>query len=255
VGEGYIYLHREILDHWVYKEPEAFKIWVTLLLLASHKEKSAPFSGGVIELKPGMFITSRPSLARRSGVHESKINRLLKRFEIEQQIEQRISNQCRVISVVNWPEYQWPGQQIEHPMNNQRTTNEHNQKGNKGINTKEENKIKEKITLPDFIPQESWDDYRDFRKSTRKGWTHLIQTKTINRLTELFNQGEDIKAVINQTIIGGWSRLFPVKKDNPKGSILNRKWKETHGRTTAQGTSAGTEGVRNQLPILDQQTR
>ena len=255
MGEGYIYLHREILDHWVYKEPEAFKLWVTLLLLASHKEKSAPFSGGVIELKPGMFITSRPSLARRSGVHESKINRLLKRFEIEQQIEQRISNQCRVISIVNWPEYQWPGQQTEHPMNNQRTTNEHNQERKKEINTKEENKIKEKITLPDFISQESWDDYRDFRKSKKKGWTPRVQTIAINKLTKLHSKGEDINAVIEQSIFGGWPDFYPVKDKQTQGSILDQRWKETHGRTTAQGTAAGTESVRNQLSILDQQTR
>jgi hypothetical protein len=255
MGEGFIKIHREILDHWCYQDPAIFKLWLTILLLASHKEKSAPFDGGIIELKPGMFITSRPALARRSGVHQSKINRVLKWFETEQQIEQRKTKKCRVISVLNWEKWQVGEQPNEQQTNNWRTTGEHNQERKKEINTKEKNKTKKEITLPDFISQESWDNYQDFRKSTRKGWTHLIQTKTINRLTELFHQGEDVEAVINQTIIGGWSSLHPVKNKQPQGSILDQRWKENHGRPTTQGTAAGTEGVRNQLPVLDQQTR
>ena len=258
MGEGYIKIHREILDHWCYKDTEIFKLWMTLLMLATHKRRTTQKKGiKPVTLEPGQVLTSRLELARTTGGQPSKVERTLNWLESEQQIEQVKTRKYRIISILNWEKWQVREQLDEQLADNSRTTDGqllYIQEG-KEVKKKEENKTKEKITLPDFIPQESWDDYRDFRKSTRKGWTHLIQTKTINRLTELHSEGEDIKAVINQTIIGGWSRLFPVKDKQTQGSILDQRWKETHGRTTAQGTAAGTEGVRNQLSILDQQTR
>ena len=139
MGEGFIKIHREILDHWNYKDPAIFKLWLTILLLASHKEKSAPFDGGIIELKPGMFITSRPALARLSGVHQSKINRVLNWFEIEQQIEQVKTRKYRIISILNWERWQVREQLDEQQTNNSRTTDEqllYIQEG-KEINSKE----------------------------------------------------------------------------------------------------------------------
>ena len=254
MGEGFIKIHREILDHWCYQDTEIFKLWMTLLMLATHKRRTIQRKGiQALTLEPGQILTSRPELARITGVHQSKINRVLNWFETEQQIEQVKTRKYRIISILNWERWQVREQLDESKTNNSRTTL--NIQEGKEINKKEKNKTKKEITLPDFISQESWDNYRDFRKSTRKGWTHLIQTKTINRLTELFNQGEDVDAVINQTIIGGWSSLHPVKNKQPQGSILDQRWKENHGRPTTQSTAPGTESVRNQLSILDQQTR
>lgn len=254
MGEGFIKIHREILDHWCYQDTEIFKLWMTLLMLATHKRQTIQKRGiPALTLEPGQILTSRPKLAQITGVHQSKINRTLKWFETEQQIEQVKTRKYRIISILNWEKWQVREQLDESKTNNWRTTL--NIQEGKEINKKEKNITKKEITLPDFISQESWDNYRDFRKSTRKGWTHLIQTKTINRLTELFHQGEDVDAVINQTIIGGWSSLHPVKNKEPQGSILDQRWKENHGRTPTQSPSPGTEGLRNQLSILDQQTR
>jgi len=258
MGEGYIKIHREILDHWCYKDTEIFKLWMTLLMLATHKRRTTQKKGiKPVTLEPGQVLTSRLELARTTGGQPSKVERTLNWLESEQQIEQVKTRKYRIISILNWEKWQVREQLDEQLADNSRTTDGqllYIQEG-KEVKKKEENKTKEKITLPDFIPQESWDDYRDFRKSKKKGWTPRVQTIAINKLTKLHSKGEDINAVIEQSIFGGWPDFYPVKDKQTQGSILDQRWKETHGRTTAQGTAAGTESVRNQLSILDQQTR
>nr|WP_308743235.1 hypothetical protein [uncultured Anaerocolumna sp.] len=142
--DGFIKLHRKILDNpIVCKDSDYFSVWSYLLLNATHKEMPALFKGKRIELKPGQLITGRKAISTKFNIHESKVQRVLKKLEIEQQIEQQTSNENRLITILNWNEYQSIEQQIEQPVNNERTTSEQqvntnkNDKNDKNINNKE----------------------------------------------------------------------------------------------------------------------
>lgn len=128
-GNGYIKLHRKMLENpIVCKDNDYFRLWMQLLLSATHKECKALFAGKKITLKPGQLITGRRKMALLCGISESKAQRILKAFESEQQIKQRTSRQNRIITICNWGKYQISEQQ----MNNKRTTNEQQ------MNTKQE---------------------------------------------------------------------------------------------------------------------
>jgi hypothetical protein len=91
------------------------------------------FGGKEITLQPGQLITGRKELSNKCNSNESKIERILKSLENEQQIEQQKSNKNRVITIVNWHRYQKSEQQNEQQVNNNRTTSEHKQEYNKNI--------------------------------------------------------------------------------------------------------------------------
>jgi len=123
--QGWISLHREILNNpIVCKDTDYFTVWVFLLLEATHTNQPKIFKGNKIVLKRGQLITGRKSIASRFNISESKVQRILKMFENEQQIEQQTSNKNRLVTVVNYNDYQNNEQQIEQSVNNKRTTNE-----------------------------------------------------------------------------------------------------------------------------------
>jgi hypothetical protein len=123
--QGWISLHRKILDNpIVCKNSDYFSVWCYLLLKATHKEREVLFKNEVITLKKGQLITGRKSIASKFNITESKVQRILKRLEIEQQIEQQTSTKNRLITVLNWEDYQESEQQIEQQVNNKRTTSE-----------------------------------------------------------------------------------------------------------------------------------
>ncbi len=122
MNSGYIKLHRKILENpVVMKTPDHLAVWLYLLLNATHKGYDTMLEGQRITLKPGQLITGRKAISKALKINESKIQRLLKMFEIEQQIEQLTNPRCRLISILNWNEYQYDEQQSKRQMNNKRT--------------------------------------------------------------------------------------------------------------------------------------
>lgn len=131
-ANGYIKLYRKLLDNpIVCKDPDHLAVWIYLLLNATHKQKKMMFEGKVITLNPGQLITGRKSISTQIKVSESKVQRVLKLLESEQQIEQQTTPRNRLITVVSWQEYQSGEQQIEQQVNNNRTTTEQQLNTNK----------------------------------------------------------------------------------------------------------------------------
>ena len=123
---GYVKLHRKVLDNpVVFKDPDYWAVWIYLLLTATHSGCEVMFDGKRMKLAPGQLTTGRKVIAEKTKVSESKVQRILKTFEIEQQIEQRMSNKCRLISILNWHKYQISEHQNKQQVNNKRTTTEH----------------------------------------------------------------------------------------------------------------------------------
>lgn len=132
---GYLKLFRQTKNNKVVmKDADHLAIWIWLLMEAVFKPTYATFGGKQITLQPGQLTTGRKRIASELHISESKVQRVLKRFESEHQIEQRTDRQCRLITIVSWNEYQASEQRIEQQVNNERTTSEQR------VNTKEEYK-------------------------------------------------------------------------------------------------------------------
>jgi hypothetical protein len=124
MNNGYIKLSRCTLDNpIVMKSPEHLTIWIYLLLNATHSNYDVIYEGQRKTLKSGQLITGRKLISKALKINESKVQRILKTFEIEQQIEQQTNPRCRLISILNWGKWQGSEQQTEQQLNNKRTLN------------------------------------------------------------------------------------------------------------------------------------
>jgi len=117
---GWIKIHRKIWDNPRSNDSGWISLWIALLAFATHQPQDKIFKGKRITLKAGQILTGRKFLARKTGVSESKVQRLLDVFEDEGQIEQQKTNRNRLITILNWKRYQVTEQQA----NNRRTTDE-----------------------------------------------------------------------------------------------------------------------------------
>lgn len=134
-GNGYIKLYRKLLDNPVVcKDSDHLAVWIYLLLNATHQKQKMIFEGKVIVLQPGQLITGRKSISAKIHVSESKVQRVLKMLESEQQIEQQTTPRNRLITIVAWTDYQESERQTEQQLNNNRTTTEQQLNTNKNVN-------------------------------------------------------------------------------------------------------------------------
>lgn len=133
--QGWIKLHRKLLENpFVMKDAEFFSLWIYLLLHATHDNYSVVFKGQKRILNPGQMITGRKKMAEDLHINESKVYRILKVYESEQQIEIETSNKKSIITICHWNEYQKFEQQNEQQINNCKTNSERLLNTNNNVN-------------------------------------------------------------------------------------------------------------------------
>ena len=104
------------------------------------------------EVKRGQLLTSRKAISDKTGVTQSKIYRILSRYESEHQIEQQKTNKYTVITILNYDSYQNCEQQFEQKMNNKWTTDEQQMNtNNNDNNVNNDNKYKKKNKKEKFV--------------------------------------------------------------------------------------------------------
>ena len=106
-ANGYVKVFRSIWDNPVVsKDADHIAIWLYLLTHATYCGTTVMFAGQRIYLNPGELTTGRKVLSHRLSVSESKVQRVLNAFKRAQIIDQRTDHQCRLITIINWDEYQ-----------------------------------------------------------------------------------------------------------------------------------------------------
>lgn len=120
--QGWIKLHRKLLDSWIFQDSVVLKVWIYILLSVTHRTRQVIFRGQVLELKPGEMTAGRRQIAESTFLSEMQVRRALTRLERNQQINQQKSRRCSLIQVLKWETHQESNQQ-NNPQNNQLTTN------------------------------------------------------------------------------------------------------------------------------------
>lgn len=122
---GWIKLHRKLLDNPTLRRPAYRALWIEILLRADHSGNAkVMFRGQSVALKPGQFTAGAYQLAEATGVPRGTVERVLARFASEEMIEEQKSNKCTLITVLKWSQYQIHEEQNEEPVRNKRGTSE-----------------------------------------------------------------------------------------------------------------------------------
>lgn len=140
--ETWIKLYRKSLRNVIIsKDADHFAVWNYLLLIATHREREEYFGKEIVKLKPGQLITGRQSISEKFKISESKIQRILKLFESEHQIEQQTCSSGRLITICNWEQYQ--GREQQNEQQNEKVNN----RLNNGFSKKNKNYKKSNIKM------------------------------------------------------------------------------------------------------------
>lgn len=106
---GYIKLHRQITDHWLWDNDEPFdkrSAWIDLLLMASWKTGTRDFKGQIIEQRRGDVVTSMKSLSMRWGWSEGKVRRYLDALSKDGMLTKKRQSHGVVLTIENFSFFQ-----------------------------------------------------------------------------------------------------------------------------------------------------
>ena len=153
--EGWIKLHRSLLDWGWFTEPNTLSVFIYLLLIA--RGESGIWHGISVEM--GQAITSRDKIAKATGLSEQQVRTSLERLKSTNEITIKSTNKFTLVTITNYESYQSDNnyqqpanQPANQPTNNQQITNK--QPTNNQQDSKEKKKKKGNISTPDKETQE-----------------------------------------------------------------------------------------------------
>ena len=144
--QGWVSIHRKIMNNPVWQDPKLLKLWMLCLLEASHKEHEQLVGRQIVKLKAGEFVTGRFALAEKYNqgmkkadkVNERTLWRWLKNLEQGDFLSIKSTTKYSVVSIKNWDLYQNNDHQVSGkcPTNvHQVSTNNNGNNDNKKLTT------------------------------------------------------------------------------------------------------------------------
>ena len=178
---GWIKLHRSLLDWEWYDDTNVMRVFLHCLLMANHKDKK--YRGAVVER--GSFLTGRDALASQTGLTVQQIRTSLNKLKSTNELTIKSSKQGTVIQVVSYDKYQ--------EVTNESTT--HQPDSNQIVTTNKKNKnIKneKKNTLADAETHEiSWSSaggWQNISADDIKQWDAAYPNAHVAQQIEAMNQ-------------------------------------------------------------------
>lgn len=242
---GYIKLHRKMLDWGWYHDSKVKDLFIHLLLTANFKESK--FED--MTIYPGQILTSIEALARATKLSTKNVRTALEKMEKSKILAKQSTSRFTLITIENWALYQ--GDEIktanetanEWQTNGKRTANErqHHKNAKNVKNEKNNNppivppqggqgealkagtaKATSKATwgeieqlLDGFDDEfrECYKDYKAMRDSIKKPLTVRAVKIGLKKLNGL-SGGDGNKAIqiMEQSIMNSWQDFFPLKR-------------------------------------------
>lgn len=141
---GWIKLHRQIRNHWVFKNADYFKAWVVIISEVNHQSSKVLIEGELIECKRGQSINSLATWVSILGNDWTiqKLRTFLKLLEKDGMINTEGLRKTTRLTVCNYDSYQ-SEQQADNKQTTSRQQGDNTQltTNNNVKNNKEENKI------------------------------------------------------------------------------------------------------------------
>jgi len=116
---GWIRLFRSLENHWIWSNEKYLKTWIWFLFRANHKTSKILFSGELIELSRGEFLTSLKNISEAANLTVQETRHFLKLLEKDEMILKNSNTLATKITICKYESYQDLQQ-----TNNKQTTNE-----------------------------------------------------------------------------------------------------------------------------------
>lgn len=235
---GWVKLHRKIVENPISKRPQYLSLWIHLLVMANHKKAKMMWNGEILSINEGQFVTGRKELSEKTGIPETTIEDILKFLERQQQIRQQKTTKFRLITVINWEKYQFSDTKSDNKPTTERQQADTNKKNN---NNKNEKKLNTSGSSDPRIP-EAIKLFEKVNPSVDRLYGRTNQREACERLLKKWSL-DQLKAIVhgvlpelNATRFAKGKSITPIQLEENLGYIkafIDQKCKPDDKRKVA----------------------
>ena len=122
MSEGWISIHRKILEWEWYSDINVCRVFIHCLIKANHTGKK--WQG--VAIKRGQFITSNATLAHECNLSVKQVRTSLDKLKETGEVASNSTNKYTVVSMLNYEKYQDEGKRSGSPRANEGQTKGNN---------------------------------------------------------------------------------------------------------------------------------
>ena len=231
--EGYIRLHRKIIDNPIFRKPLVNHLFVYCLLRANHTSSKMVFNCREVDVERGSFICGRKKFAEKTGESEQNVRSALLTLQNLGMIEistTKSTSKYSYINVCNYNDYQYNGDEgnqetnptptSNQPGSNQEATTSNNVLNNINAITVKKNPPKSpqgELDVPEWLDVKVWNDFLEHRKTNKKKMTIRAMELMIKHLDKVRSDGHNPNFLLEESIRNGWQGI--VVPDKPKAIL------------------------------------
>lgn len=104
--EGWIKIHRSIIDHWIFKKSTWLYWWIDMLLMAAWEDRKQLVGNQLIVLRRGQLIASMSYLCKRWKHSRTMIEPYLNLLQEDGMISKEVDKNVSIITIKNYARYQ-----------------------------------------------------------------------------------------------------------------------------------------------------
>ena len=197
--EGWIKLHRKLVDWEWYTDSKMVHLLFHLVAKANHKD--GKWQG--IEVNRGQLITGRDVLKSQTGISTQSIRTCLDRLKSTNEITIKSTNKYSVITIVNYDSYQLNENTNQQLTNKQPTTNQQ-LTTNKNVKNVKNEKKPSKILIEDKHREFALKFYNQLKSNSVTCKTVAVSKNEIDHIRKL----ETVDKIKWEDIIGGANYYF-----------------------------------------------
>lgn len=222
MAEGWIKLHRDIQDHWLWKdEPyDKARAWIDLIMLANWEDKKTAFKGEIVTCKRGDVNLSFLHLADRWKWSTWKVRNFIELLEKDGMVTTSRTTHRTTITIVNYEVYQnvpttdcttnlLADHTTDHTTSQQQATTTKKEKNNKEVKNNTPKGVYARFVPPTLdevkkycaernntVDAEKWFDFYESKgwmigKNKMKDWKSAVRTWERSSNSNGFRSTED----------------------------------------------------------------
>lgn len=255
--EGWICVHRKIIDWEWYHDPIVFRVFFHLILVANREEKT--WQGIVI--KRGQTLRTIDRISKETGISIQSVRTAIKKLKSTNELTIQTDTKNHLITITCYEKYQSTNKPTNKPLTNEQQTINKPSTANNTINNQDtkntvsnidnsqgslsvdfeddlsENKADEKTKTqpkqkeilpspPCYVDLKDWNDFMEVRKFKKAANTAGAINCLIKEIEDYHAEGHDVNQLIRNSTKNSWKVLYLPNQTQKKQATgdVNAKW-------------------------------
>jgi len=194
MAEAFVKLYKKMLAWEWYDDINTKVLFLHCLLKANWK----PTRWHGVELEPGQFVTSLPTLAEETQLSVRQVRVALDHLNMTGEVTSKCQSKYRIITVNSWSEYQSSDRQDDRQMTGKRQDSDRQMTGKRQANDRQMTADKEYIDIKEYKEKKEVEEVKEVKeeKHIYGEYGHVrISDSERDRLFNDYGEEETMEAI------------------------------------------------------------